>query len=105
MAIAVARQSDKLGLYDHTARLLDLSGDDSILISYLSARADGTLGNPHISSADAGAAAEQLRALQSSRKTFSNVPDGGLDGAGGQDQVGLFRRMTMLAGVARLPQV
>lgn len=96
MAAYLAKQSDKLGLHEHAARLLDLSGDDSLLVPYLRARVREEE-NSLVPTTDS-AAAEQLRALQSSGQALLLER-----GSGGEES--LFRRGVMLAGVTRLPQV
>lgn len=105
VAASLAKQSEHLGLHDYAARLHDLSGDDYRLISFLSALAQGQrhpYGNVDIAST-ADAAAQQLRALQSSGTSAmgERVSNGEDDGPTGK----FFRRSSLLAGVSRIPQV
>lgn len=103
LAVHLAKQSNKLGLHEHTARLLDLSGDDSRLIPYLKDRVKQEE-NDLVSTSAESAAAEQLRALQKSEQALF-VSEGDGDEGQGEEERGVFRRGTLLAGVTRLPQV
>lgn len=98
-----------LGQHDDAARLLDLSGDDTLLEEYLSGRINSVSeGHPQDTLVDdtereeetlgAAAAAERLRALRSAKETGGGV-------RGGAECTGMFRRSLLLAGVPPIAQV
>lgn len=93
VALFLAKQSERLGLHDDAARLLDLSGDDDRLTRYINGRIQNT-------KEDSTAAAERLKELGSAIEATGGVVPGG-EG----EYKNVFRRSSLLPGAVRFPQV
>lgn len=99
----LAKQSEGLGLHDDAARLLDLSGDDDRLTRYINGRiqkSEEDLTAEATAPTTATAAAERLRELGSAIEAA-----GGVVAGGEKEYDNVFRRLSLLPGAVRFPQV